>query len=188
LNLRYVVITSVTRDDLSDGGSDYFLYATKKIKKFFPKITLELLVPDFKKNLKNFDKILYSGVDVLSHNIETVERLYPVLRPEADFNFSLEILSYSKKLNPSIKTKSGFMVGVGETKKEIFELIKILYINKVDALVIGQYFQPSKRNVPVSNFITDEEFMEYKKFAEKIGFKYVLAERFARSSSLEIVS
>jgi len=186
LCLKYVVITSVTRDDIEDGGVGYYCKVIKELRQEFPEVHLEVLIPDFKKDMKKASEVAFASANVISHNIETIKRLYKYYRKNANFEFSLNLLKNLKELNPKIITKSGFMVGLGETDNEVFELLKILYSNKVDAVVIGQYFQPSKFNAKVERFVDDKTFKTYENFAYNLGFKYVLSERFARSSSLEI--
>lgn len=186
LQLRYIIITSVTRDDIPDGGAEYFRYVVQEIKKEFPIIKVEILIPDFGGKTEYLRKVAFSGADVVGHNIETIERLYPEIRPMADFKVSLSVLNKLKELNPSLITKSGFMVGLGETSDEVKELLRLLYESNVDSVTIGQYFQPSKNNLPVKKYVTDNEFKLYENWAKQLGFKYVLSGRYVRSSSLEI--
>ncbi len=185
-DLRYIIITSVTRDDLDDGGAEYFAFTVKNIKKDFPHIKIEILIPDFAGKERSLEKVVFSGADIVGHNIETIPRLYPEVRPMANFERSLFVLKQLKSLNPHLITKSGFMVGLGESIKEIQELLYILRDNGVDAVTIGQYFQPSKGNLPVKKYVQDEEFKLYEKWSKRIGFRYILSGRYVRSSSLEI--
>ncbi len=183
LNLKYVVITSVTRDDLDDGGCSVFLDTVKHLKKVDPEIKVEILIPDLKGSKRLLKKITLCGADVVGHNIETVERVYSKVRPEADFKRSLEVLKYLKQtVGQKKKIKSGFMVGLGEDIDEIKKLLKTLYEHGVRIVTAGQYFQPSSKNVPVERVYTDKEFKEIETYAGKIGFKYTSFGRFVRSS------
>ncbi|MCK4776965.1 MAG: lipoyl synthase, partial [Actinomycetia bacterium] len=183
LKLEYVVITSVTRDDLADGGCSVFLEVIEQLKQLNQEIKIEVLIPDFKEDRESLKKIALSDVDVIGHNIETIERLYPEIRPMADFNNSLNVLRYIKETAPSQKKiKSGFMVGFGEDIEEIKKLLHILFTQHVDIVTVGQYFQPSLINVPVKRIYTDEEFNEIKDSGKRTGFKYISSGRFVRSS------
>lgn len=182
LNLKYVVITSVTRDDLDDGGCSVFLDTIERLKQMNPGIKTEILIPDFKNNRESLEKIALSGADVIGHNIETVEELYPEIRPEADFKISLKILKSLKEINSGKIIKSGFMVGLGEEMRDIHELLNILYENNVDVVTVGQYFQPSLSNIPVKKMYSDEEFRDIENYGKKIGYKYISSGRFVRSS------
>ncbi|QJC34388.1 lipoyl synthase [Enterobacteriaceae endosymbiont of Donacia crassipes] len=183
MKLRYVVITSVTRDDLHDGGAQQFVNCIKKIREKNSKIKIEILVPDFKNCIEKALKIFSNSLpDVFNHNIETVERLYKQIRPAGIYKKSLILLRKFKYLFPKILTKSGLMIGLGETKKELFNTIKDLKYNGVDILTIGQYLQPSKYHVPVSNYISLNEFNKIEIAAKKIGFKKVKCGPFVRSS------
>ncbi|QJC35973.1 lipoyl synthase [Enterobacteriaceae endosymbiont of Donacia cincticornis] len=183
MKLKYVVITSVTRDDLRDGGAQQFINCIEKIREKNPKIKIEILVPDFKNCIEKALQIFSSSLpDVFNHNIETVERLYKKVRPAGIYKKSLILLNRFKYLFPKILTKSGLMVGLGETKKELFNTIKDLKNNGVDILTIGQYLQPSKYHIPVSSYINLNEFNKIKVKAKKIGFKKVICGPFIRSS------
>ncbi|WP_247646089.1 lipoyl synthase [Enterobacteriaceae endosymbiont of Donacia piscatrix] len=183
MKLKYIVITSVTRDDLHDGGARQFTNCIKKIREKNSKIRIEILVPDFKNCTEKVLKIFSNSLpDVFNHNIETVERLYKKIRPEGKYKKSLILLNRFKSLFPKIITKSGLMVGLGETKEELFYTIKDLKHNGVDILTIGQYLQPSKYHIPVSNYVSLKEFDEIKIRAKKIGFKKVACGPFIRSS------
>ncbi|QJC33569.1 lipoyl synthase [Enterobacteriaceae endosymbiont of Donacia provostii] len=183
MKLKYVVITSVTRDDLHDGGAQQFINCIKKIRKKNSKIKIEILVPDFKNCIEKALKIFRNALpDVFNHNIETVENLYKKVRPAGKYKKSLILLKRFKYLFPKILTKSGLMVGLGETKKELFKTIKDLKNNGVDILTIGQYLQPSKNHIPVSNYISPNEFNEIKIKAKNLGFKKVICGPFIRSS------
>lgn len=182
MGLRYAVITSVTRDDLPDGGAGHFAETVEKIKELNPGIVIECLVPDFRKKIRNLEILLDRGPDVLNHNIETIERNYSFIRPDADYRFSLEILRQAKILKPGIFTKSGFMLGLGEKKSEILSLLCDLEKTGCDILTIGQYLRPSPGNVEVSKYYTPGEFEEFKGMAENFNFKAVVSGVFVRSS------
>jgi len=161
LGLRYVVITSVTRDDLSDGGASQFAQAIKAIHKYDPNIMVEVLIPDFRGSLSAVQTVIDTYPTVLNHNIETVPRLYPEVRPKADYRRSIEILKQSKLLNNRILTKSGFMLGLGEIRQEVIELMTDLREAGCDFLTIGQYLQSSLRHHRVVRYVPNEEFEEY---------------------------
>lgn len=180
LEMKYVVITSVTRDDLIDGGAKHFMKVTEAIKKSSPEIKIELLIPDFKGNLDSLKIIFNSKPHIISHNIETVPSLYPIIRPKSDYNVSLKILSEIKK-NGFI-TKSGFMVGLGEKEEEIYKLTEDILKTGCDILVVGQYLKPSKIGYEVRKFYDEKFFQKIKEYCLKIGFKKVFSGTFFRSS------
>ena len=180
LGLQYAVITSVTRDDLDDGGSGLFAAAIRTIRSTVPGCRVEVLIPDFKGDTTSLETVLAAAPDVLNHNIETVPRLYPVVRPEADYRRSVEVIRFSKKCGAA--TKSGIMVGLGETKDEVFQVMDDLRAAGCDIMTIGQYLQPSVHHLPVDRFITPAEFTEYKQYGESIGFRYVESGPLVRSS------
>jgi lipoic acid synthetase len=182
MNLQYVVITSVTRDDLPDGGASLFAKVIRTLRTLDPKIKVEVLIPDFKGDPSSLDIILRECPDVLNHNIETISQLYPEVRPQADYQRSLDLLRRSKENFSHIPTKSGFMLGLGETQKEVLELLRDLREARCDFLTIGQYLQPRKDRLPVVRFIPPEEFGEYKRIGEKMGFRAVASGPFVRSS------
>jgi lipoic acid synthetase len=182
LNLKYVVITSVTRDDLQDGGVSQFIDSVREIKKISAEIKIELLTPDFQGKIEILKKLAGSDFEVFNHNVETIPRLYSGVRPEADYQQSLFVLEKMKELKPALYTKSGIMVGLGEKKDEVVELMKDLREKDVEILTIGQYLQPSKQHLKVTEFITPELFAEYKSIGESLGFKSVVSQPFARSS------
>jgi lipoic acid synthetase len=182
MGLHYVVITSVTRDDLPDGGASLFARTIEAIRVEDQGIKIEVLVPDFKGDLSSLETVLRSSPDVLNHNIETVQRLYAEVRPQADYKRSLSLLKKSKDLYPQIHTKSGFMLGLGETHEEVLELMEDLRGVGCDFLTIGQYLQPRSDRLPVERFIPPEEFEEYKKTGEAMGFSAVASGPFVRSS------
>lgn len=182
LGLEYVVITSVTRDDLKDGGAGTFAQVITHVHSLDTNIKVEVLIPDFAGNMSALRRVLEAGPDIIGHNIETVRRLYADLRPEADYNRSLQLLSRIKNLYPQMPVKSSMMLGLGETETEVAEAISDLKANKCDVLILGQYLAPSDGHYPVKEFIAPEQFVKYKDIAEKIGFKTVLAAPLARSS------
>lgn len=180
LNMKYVVITSVTRDDLADGGAEHFAKVVEEIKRKDKNIIVETLIPDFKGKLENLKILFKSKPDVISHNIETVPRLYPEIRPKANYKISLSVLEKIKE-NGFI-TKSGFMLGLGEKKEEIFEVMEDLKKAGCDYLVVGQYLIPDKNSFPVVEFIKPEFFKEIEEKGKKMGFKNIFAGTFYRSS------
>jgi lipoic acid synthetase len=182
LKLSHVVITSVTRDDLEDGGADQFADCIKEIRKLEPAPSVEVLIPDFCGNFKNLNMVLAYFPDVLNHNVETVKRLYPKVRPGADYIRSLRILKKAKKYSKIIIVKSGFMVGLGEKWEEIVSLLRDLSDVKCDIVTIGQYLQPSENHTPIDKFYTPDEFTALKQIALEMGIKYVESGPFVRSS------
>jgi len=177
LGLQYVVITSVTRDDLPDGGAAQFAAVIRKLAP----LKVEVLIPDFQGSQEALTTVLDAKPYVLNHNLEIVPRLYPEVRPQADYQRSLDILRSSKAINPHIYTKSGFMVGLGENQEEIFALFEDLKRVGCDLVTIGQYLAPSKANLPVKRYVPPEEFEVYQKIGEGLGLK-VKAGPFVRSS------
>jgi lipoic acid synthetase len=182
LGLGFVVITSVTRDDLPDGGAHYFSAIIKLIRKRCKGIKIEILIPDFKGNKSAIDQVILSGPEVLNHNVETVPRLYPDVRPQGNYKRSLSLIKRVKKGDPAIITKSGLMVGLGESKEEVISVLHDLHAAHCDTLTIGQYLCPSKEHAPVSEYVRPEIFKDYKDTAQKIGFKSVVSSPFTRSS------
>lgn len=184
LGLNYVVITSVTRDDLRDGGAEHFAQCIKEIKTLTPNVKIEILTPDFKFDTKSLDIIINTPPDVFNHNIETVPRLYKTARPQAIYTRSLDVLKYIKSNsgNVNILTKSGIMVGLGETIEELEQTLKDLKNIDCDIVTIGQYIQPSKAHLPVAKFYTLEEFEELKTLAKKVGLKNYQIGPLVRSS------
>lgn len=180
--LRYVVFTSVTRDDLPDGGAKHFSRVILAIKKALPGAVIEPLVPDFAGSRSSLETVLNAGPHVLAHNLETVSRLYPGIRNGADYTRSLELLRRSKSADPRILTKSGLMLGLGETDREIESAMKDLISAGCDMLTLGQYLAPSKKHCPVKRYLAPEEFEEWKMKAKKLGFKAVMSGPLVRSS------
>ncbi|MDC0037588.1 lipoyl synthase [Alphaproteobacteria bacterium] len=182
LGLEHVVITSVDRDDLDDGGAQHFVNVIKSLRELCPKTTIEILTPDFYKKNKAQD-ILSEGLpDVFNHNLETVPRLYPTIRPGSRYFISLKLLNDIKKNFPFIFTKSGLMVGLGESKEEIYQVMDDLRSANVDFLTIGQYLQPTEKHAKLEKFVKPEEFDIYKKMAYAKGFLMVSSSPLTRSS------
>ena len=183
LNLKHVVITSVDRDDLEDGGAKHFANTVNLIRKKSPNTSIEILTPDFLRSTPNsLSVVLSSGPNVFNHNLETVPRLYHEVRPGSRYYQSLKILDKAKDLNPLVFTKSGLMVGLGEELKEIIQVMDDLRTARVDFLTIGQYLQPTKKHFPISKYLTIEDFNELKKIAYSKGFLMVSSSPFTRSS------
>lgn len=182
MGLRYVVLTSVTRDDLPDGGALHFARTVRAIRRLLPDSRVEVLTPDFKGDVTSLKIVLDSNPDVFNHNIETVQRLYPVVRPQADYRRSLYILRNARVLAPEINTKSGIMVGLGETFDEVVEVIEDIRSTGCDFLTIGQYLRPSKENLPVVEYIAPEIFDRYRDIAISMGFRGVASAPLVRSS------
>ncbi len=182
LGLEHVVITSVDRDDLIDGGAMHFINVIDSIKNLNPKCTIEILTPDFKNKPEAIDILSKSLPDVFNHNLETVPRLYPSIRPGSRYFVSLNLLHHIKIKNPNIFTKSGLMVGLGETKDEIYQVMDDLRSADVDFITIGQYLPPSTKHAKLEKFITPKEFEEYKQMAYAKGFLMVSSSPLTRSS------
>ena len=182
LGLKYVVITSVTRDDLPDSGASHFAACIRELKRKIPQVKVEVLTPDFKGDKKALEIVLKEEPFVFNCNIETVERLYSKIRLGGSYKWGLELLKHSKEIAPYIYTKSGLMVGLGETWDDIKKTLEDLRKANCDILTVGQYLQPTKRQVPVVKHYTDEEFQRIKEFAQELGFKYVFSGRWVRSS------
>jgi lipoic acid synthetase len=180
--LHYVVVTSVTRDDLPDGGASHFANTIRAIRALDRELKIEVLIPDFKGDPSSLTVVLDEGPDVLNHNIETIPRLYPEVRPQADYKRSLHLLKKAKEKATQTFTKSGFMLGLGETEKEVFSLLRDLSDVGCDFLTIGQYLQPRPDRLPVVRYIPPEEFEGYQKIGEEMGFKSVASGPFVRSS------
>jgi len=182
LGLTYVVITSVTRDDLPDGGASQFAQTVNLLQKNMADITIEVLIPDFRGSKESIRTVVESGPQVINHNLETVPRLYPEVRTGADYARSLELLYTVKKLNPDIVTKSGLMLGLGESRDELIEVMGDLREADCDLLTIGQYLQPSPHHHPVVSFIPPEEFAGYEAIGREMGFSGVASSPLVRSS------
>ncbi len=182
LSLRYVVITSPTRDDLPDGGAQHFVNTVFKIKRENPRTLIEVLVPDFSGNRDSVEAVVNSEIAVFAHNIETVKRFYNTVR-KGDYERSLSLIKWAKQIRKDIFIKSGFMVGLGETYEEILETLRDLRDASCDIVTIGQYLQPSKKALPVVEYIKPEVFNEIALLAKEIGFKAVLSGPLIRSST-----
>lgn len=198
LGLNYAVITSVTRDDLPDGGAEHFAQTIREIKKLTPKVNIEVLTPDFQGDKAAINKVIQAKPKVFNHNIETIKKLYPVARPQANYERSLEFLAYIKEQTKEtdeqllvnsdnlhkteVYTKSGFMIGFGETYEEIIQLLCDLKKHNCDIVTIGQYVQPTKKHLKVEKYYTPQEFKNLEQEAVKIGIKYPIAFPLARSS------
>ncbi len=182
LNLKYVVITSPTRDDLEDGGAGHFAQCIRILKKNIQNIKVEVLVPDFGGSYTALKEVLSAEPDVLNHNVETVPRLYHRVRKGADYQSSLELLRRAKESKPGIITKSALILGFGEKEEEVVEVMRDLRKVECDVLTIGQYYQPSKRHHPVVKYYTQEEFERLKEIAISLGFSHVFSGPNVRSS------
>ncbi|MEW5250066.1 lipoyl synthase [Microbulbifer discodermiae] len=183
MGLRYVVITSVDRDDLRDGGAQHFADCIERSRELSPNLQVEILTPDFRGRMEVALEILEKEApDVFNHNLETVPRLYRESRPGANYKWSLKLLQEYKKRRPDVLTKSGLMVGLGEEKEEIFQVLEDMRGHNIDMLTIGQYLQPSKEHLPVQRYVHPDEFEEYRRYAEQIGFKHAACGPLVRSS------
>jgi len=184
LNLRYVVITSVARDDLEDGGANQFVRTILAVRELMPHTKIEVLIPDFLNDRNSLKKLIEARPEVVSHNIETIRRLSPDIRPQADYDRSLEVLRNLKRMNSSLLTKTGFMLGLGETQQEVVSLMKDLVRANCDMLTIGQYLAPTtlKRHVRVQRFAAPEEFEMYRLMGLDSGFRHVMSGPLVRSS------
>ena len=182
LDLRYVVVTSVTRDDLDDGGANVFYETVKEIKELNKDCKIEVLIPDFKGDKDALRKVIDSNPDVVNHNIEVAEDLFPEIRPNGDSSTSLDVLKTIKKIDKNALTKSGFMIGLGENKEQIVKTMKDLREVGVDFLTIGQYLQPTREHAEIKRYYTPEEFNKFKDIALDLGFKHVESGPLVRSS------
>ncbi len=180
MRLRHVVITSVNRDELNDGGASIFAETIRQIRIREPKCRIEILIPDFKGEKLALDIVVDSAPDILNHNVETVPRLYSIVRPQAKYERSLEVLEYFKE--HGLVTKSGVMVGIGEKPEEVLEVMKDLRKSRVDILTVGQYLQPTKEHLPIDRYVTPDEFEMYKNTGLEMGFKFVESGPLVRSS------
>lgn len=181
LGLKYAVITSVTRDDLPDGGAEHFAKCIEEIRKSSPDTKIEILTPDFKGNIESLNTIIKAHPDVFNHNIEAVRRIFKTVRPQGNYDVSLSVLKYIKE-NSDIKTKSGLIIGLGENFGQIKETFEDLYNVGCDILTVGQYIQPSKEHYPVGKYYKPEEYEELKKLATSVGIKHSQIGPLVRSS------
>jgi lipoic acid synthetase len=182
LGLRYVVITSVNRDELPDGGASHFARTIQAVRRRLPESKIEVLTPDFKGNLEALHVVLDARPDTFNHNVETVPRLYRRVRPQASYQQSLAVLLEASRYAPAAITKSGFMVGLGESRAEVKQLLEDLRANQVDVVTIGQYLQPTRSHLPVVEYVHPEVFEEYREYGEQLGFRAVFSGPFVRSS------
>lgn len=182
LGLNHVVITSVNRDDLPDGGASQFVSCIEEIRKISPQTTIEVLIPDLCGNWEALDIILQAQPEVLNHNTETVSRLYRRVRPQGNYQRSIELLARIRKLAPSIYAKSGIMVGLGETDAEVREVMQDLRSVDCDILTIGQYLQPTQKHLGVQEFVTPDRFDAWREFGESLGFLQIVSSPLTRSS------
>lgn len=183
MGLRYVVITSVTRDDLPDGGASQYARCISEIRKHDPQIRIEILVPDFRGHEGTaLSKLVTDHPDVFNHNLETVRSFYPTVRPQADYDASLRLLRRYKEINPSVPTKSGIMLGFGETREQVLEVMRDLRDNHCEMLTLGQYLRPASSSLPVKRYVPPSEFDEYREAGLSMGFTHVEAGPLVRSS------
>jgi lipoic acid synthetase len=182
LGLKYVVVTSVTRDDLKDGGAGVFSETIREIRRVNNSCRIEVLIPDFKGDKVALQNVVDAAPDVINHNIEVVEKLFPVIRPQGDYQRSLSLLKTIKTMNGKMMTKSGFMVGLGETQEQILTTMQELRDAKVDFLTIGQYLQPTKNHAEIKKYYSPQEFQDFKKTALRLGFSHVESGPLVRSS------
>jgi lipoic acid synthetase len=182
LRLRHIVITSVTRDDLPDGGSRHFAETVRCLRREIPDASIEVLTPDFRGDPEAIRSVVEAGPDVYNHNLETVSRLYPEVRSSADYRMSLDVLSRVKQLDSRLLTKSGMMVGLGETEDEVIEAMRDLRDMGCDLFTIGQYLRPRKGNLPVVEYIPEEKFAQYERIGYELGFRRVMSGPLVRSS------
>jgi len=181
MQIKHAVLTSVDRDDLKDMGSILWAETVKAVRRIAPGVTMETLIPDFQGVTRNIDRIVEVAPEVISHNLETVRRLTREVRIQAKYDRSLEVLKYLKESGQR-RTKTGLMLGLGETKEEVFQTIEDIRNADVDVITLGQYLQPSKRHLPVQRYISPEEFDEYGAFAKELGFRHVESSPLVRSS------
>ncbi len=182
LNLKHMVITSVDRDDLDDGGAEQFAFSIAKVHDYSPTTTVEVLTPDFRGKEGALEVVIKARPDVFNHNMETVPSLYKTIRPGADYQRSLSLLKRAKEIDPLVFTKSGIMVGLGETYDQVLEVMDDMRAHDIDFLTIGQYLQPTPKHAAVDRFVTPEEFDDYKRIALEKGFLHVAATPMTRSS------
>lgn len=184
ISLRHVVITSVTRDDLSDGGAGFFAVAVLRIRQKSPQVTIEVLIPDFRLSIRALKTVIEASPEIIAHNIETVPSLYEEVRQGADYGRSLGVLRTIKEISPKTKTKSGIMLGMGEKEEEVYSLMKDLRLAGCDFLSIGQYLAPSQHHYPVKEYITPEQFSHYGDKGKELGFLHIESGPYVRSSYL----
>jgi lipoyl synthase len=182
MRLRHVVITSVNRDDLADGGSEHFSRTVRAVRTALPEARVEVLTPDFQGDLDAVARVLDASPDIFNHNVETVPRLYRRVRPQADYRQSLEVLRFAKRHCPAALVKSGAMLGLGESIEEVHQLLSDLRAAEVDVVTLGQYLQPTRRNLRVVEFVAPAQFDAYREFGLTLGFRMVFSGPLVRSS------
>ncbi|MHA2357427.1 MAG: lipoyl synthase [Candidatus Heimdallarchaeaceae archaeon] len=182
LGLKHIVITSVTRDDLPDGGAAHFAKITEKIRNYDNDLIIELLIPDLKGKEEHIRTVVDSEPDIINHNVEVVPRLFRKVTPQADYQRSLNLLKIVKEIKPEVYTKSGLMVGLGETKEEVIELMKDLREVDCDILTVGQYLKPPSSDLEIEEYVHPDLFKEYERIAYEMGFQFVASAPFVRSS------
>jgi lipoic acid synthetase len=182
MKLKYVVITSVNRDDLADGGSRHWAQTVREVRRALPQARVEVLTPDFCGDMPAVARVLDAGPHVFNHNMETVRRLYSRVRPQANYQQSLDVLAFARHYRPDVLTKSGLMVGLGETPAEVHQLLRDIVAHGTDVATIGQYLQPTRRNMMVAEYVSPGRFDEYRDFGLSAGFKMVFSGPYVRSS------
>jgi lipoyl synthase len=182
MGLSHVVITMVNRDELHDGGATIFAATIRWIRRLNPECTVEVLTSDFKGSREALKILMDARPNVFSHNVETVPRLYPMVRPQAIYRRSLDVLGWAKEMYPEIPTKTGFMLGLGETRDEVIDLLDDLHNTLVDIITIGQYLQPTRQHLPIERYVTPDEFREYAHIGKAMGFRHVESGPLVRSS------
>ena len=182
LGLRHVVVTSVARDDLADGGASGFAASITALRRRLPKITIEILIPDFRGSREAIERVVSAGPDVLNHNLETVPRLYRRVRPGSSYRRSLDLLEAAKSMNPSLLTKTGVMLGLGEHEEEVESVMADAVASGIDIFTAGQYMRPSLDHLPVAEYLSPERFESYKQTAHELGFRHVYIGPLVRSS------
>ena len=182
MGLRHVVITSVNRDDLYDGGSHHFAATVREVRRALPEARVEVLTPDFQGDLGAVARVLDAEPEIFNHNLETVPRLYRTVRPQAEYRQSLDVLRFAKHYQPRALTKSGAMLGLGESREEVEQLLRDLREAQVDVATLGQYLQPERRNLPVAEYVAPAQFDAYRYYGLSLGFQFVLSGPFVRSS------
>lgn len=182
MRLRHVVVTSVNRDDLVDGGSEHFAETVRELRRALPDARVEVLTPDFQGDLGSVARVLNAGPHIFNHNMETVPRLYQRVRPQANYRQSLDVLQFAKRYRADALTKSGAMLGLGETMEEVHQLMRDLRAANVDIVTLGQYLQPTRRNLPVAEFIPPAQFDAYRDYGLSLGFRTVFSGPLVRSS------
>jgi len=182
LGLKFAVVTSVTRDDLEDGGAAHFAAVIREVHSLDPPVGIEVLIPDFRGSRTSLERVVQAVPEIINHNIETVPSLYSVVRPGADYRQSLQLLARVKEMNPRIHTKSGLMLGLGEKKEEVLAVLHDLRESGCDFLTMGQYLAPSKKHLPVKKYVSPDTFNEYRTAALEMGFKAAACAPFVRSS------